>query len=56
MQASLQPVGIQSLRVLAIQSLLSFMLFLGETIGIWMVGAAFSNKLNHSLSIVVDCT
>lgn len=54
MPVVLHAAGIWSTRVPAMQSLLSFMLPLGETIGISMMGAVFSNKLNHSLSGIAD--
>ncbi|KAF1364890.1 hypothetical protein EJ07DRAFT_161867 [Lizonia empirigonia] len=54
MPVVLHAAGIWSTRVPVMQSLLSFMLPLGETIGISMMGAVFSNKLNHSLSSITD--
>jgi hypothetical protein len=45
MPVVLHAAGIWSTRIPAMQSLLSFMLPLGETIGISMMGAIFSNKL-----------
>lgn len=47
MPVVLHAAGIWSTRVPAMQSLLSFMLPLGETIGISMMGAVFTNKLRH---------
>ena len=47
MPVVLHAAGIWSTRVPAIQSLLSFMLPLGETIGISMMGAVFTNKPSH---------
>ena len=47
MPVVLHAAGIWSTRVPAMQSLLSFMLPLGETIGISMMGAVFTNKLSH---------
>lgn len=49
MPVVLHAAGIWSTRIPSIQSLLSFMLPLGETIGISMMGAVFSNKLSTSL-------
>lgn len=56
MPVVLHAAGIWSTRVPAMQSLLSFMLPLGETIGISMMGAVFSNKLNGSLSSIPGYT
>jgi hypothetical protein len=50
MPVVLHAAGIWSTRVPAMQSLLSFMLPFGETIGISMMGAVFSNKLELFLS------
>jgi hypothetical protein len=50
----LHAAGIWSTRIPAIQSLLSFMLPLGETIGISIMGAVFSNKLNLFLSRITN--
>jgi hypothetical protein len=50
MPVVLHAAGIWSTRVPAIQSLLSFILPFGETIGIAMMGAVFSNKLDLFLS------
>ncbi|KAJ8111534.1 hypothetical protein OPT61_g5895 [Boeremia exigua] len=47
MPVVLHAAGIWSTRVPAMQSLLSFMLPLGETVGISMMGAVFTNKLGH---------
>lgn len=47
MPVVLHAAGIWSTRVPAMQSVLSFMLPLGETIGISMMGAVFTNKLSH---------
>lgn len=52
MPVVLHAAGIWSTRVPAMQSLLSFMLPLGETIGISMMGAVFSNKLGHYTSAI----
>jgi hypothetical protein len=52
MPVVLHAAGIWSTRVPAMQSLLSFMLPLGETIGISMMGAVFTNKLSHSTSAI----
>lgn len=46
----LHAAGIWSTRVPSMQSLLSFMLPLGETVGIAMMGTVFSNKLTASVS------
>lgn len=45
MPVVLHAAGIWSLRISSMQSLLSFMLPLGETIGISMMGSVFTNKL-----------
>ncbi|KAJ4367647.1 hypothetical protein N0V83_007232 [Neocucurbitaria cava] len=50
MPVVLHAAGTWSTRIPAMQSLLSFMLPLGETIGISMMGSVFSNKLNIFLS------
>jgi predicted MFS family arabinose efflux permease len=50
MPVALHAAGIWSTRVPSMQSLLSFMLPLGETVGISMMGSVFSNKLSTSLS------
>ncbi|KAJ4990016.1 MFS multidrug transporter [Stagonosporopsis vannaccii] len=47
MPVVLHAAGIWSTRIPAIQSLLSFILPLGETVGISMMGAVFTNKLSH---------
>lgn len=52
MPVVLHAAGIWSTRVPAIQSLLSFILPLGETIGISMMGAVFTNKLSHYTSSI----
>jgi hypothetical protein len=56
MPVVLHAAGIWSKRVPAIQSLLSFVLPFGETIGISMMGAVFSNKLDHYLSGIAGFT
>lgn len=56
MPVVLHAAGIWSTRIPAIQSLLSFMLPFGETIGISLMGAVFSNKLNHYLAGVAEYT
>ncbi|KAF9695763.1 hypothetical protein EKO04_005898 [Ascochyta lentis] len=56
MPVVLHAAGIWSTRVPAMQSLLSFMLPLGETIGISMMGAVFSNKLDRYLSGIAGYT
>jgi hypothetical protein len=50
MPVVLHAAGVWSTRIPAMQSLLSFMLPLGETIGISMMGSVFSNKLATFLS------
>lgn len=50
MPVVLHAAGIWSTRIPSMQSLLSFMLPLGETIGISMMGSVFSNKLSTSLT------
>lgn len=50
MPVVLHAAGIWSTRVTSMQSLLSFMLPLGETVGIAMMGSVFSNKLTASIS------
>lgn len=50
MPVVLHAAGVWSTRVPAMQSLLSFMLPFGETIGISMMGAVFSNKIGLFLS------
>ncbi|CAO2650354.1 Nn.00g016460.m01.CDS01 [Neocucurbitaria sp. VM-36] len=50
MPVVLHAAGTWSTRIPAMQSLLSFMLPLGETIGISMMGSVFSNKLDVFLS------
>jgi hypothetical protein len=52
MPVVLHAAGIWSTRVPAMQSLLSFVLPLGETIGISMMGAVFTNKLGHFSSSI----
>jgi len=49
MPVVLHAAGIWSTRIPSMQSLLSFMLPLGETIGISIMGAVFSNKLSIGL-------
>jgi hypothetical protein len=49
MPVVLHAAGIWSTKIPSMQSLLSFMLPLGETIGISMMGAVFSNKLGLEL-------
>jgi hypothetical protein len=49
MPVVLHAAGVWSTRIPSMQSLLSFMLPLGETIGISMMGAVFSNKLATGL-------
>jgi hypothetical protein len=49
MPVVLHAAGVWSSRIPSMQSLLSFMLPLGETIGISMMGAVFSNKLSSGL-------
>ncbi|KAF1930662.1 MFS general substrate transporter [Didymella exigua CBS 183.55] len=50
MPVVLHAAGVWSTRIPAMQSVLSFMLPLGETIGISIMGAVFTNKLSHSMS------
>lgn len=52
MPVVLHAAGIWSTRVPAMQSLLSFALSLGETIGISAMGAVFTNKLDHYSSSI----
>src|SRR4029078_2062093 len=54
MPVVLHAAGIWATRIPAMQSLLSFMLPLGETIGIAMMGSVFSNKLDRSLRAIND--
>lgn len=54
MPVVLHAAGIWSTRIPSMQSLLSFMLPLGETIGISMMGSVFSNKLDLFLSRIND--
>lgn len=49
MPVVLHAAGIWPSRISAIQSLMSFMIPLGETIGISMMGAVFTNKFNSGL-------
>jgi hypothetical protein len=56
MPVVLHAAGVWSTRIPSMQSLLSFMLPLGETIGISMMGAVFSNKLSMSLSDIARRT
>jgi hypothetical protein len=50
----LHAAGIWSMRIPSMQSLLSFMIPLGETVGIAMMGSVFSNKLSTFLARVND--
>ncbi|EMD91349.1 hypothetical protein COCHEDRAFT_1135779, partial [Bipolaris maydis C5] len=50
MPVALHAAGVWSTRVPSMQSLLSFMLPLGETVGISMMGSVFSNKLSTFLA------
>lgn len=52
MPVVLHAAGIWSTRVPAMQSMLSFVLPLGETVGISMMGAVFTNKLSHYSSTI----
>lgn len=54
MPVVLHAAGVWSTRIPSIQSLLSFMLPLGETIGISMIGSVFSNKLDLYLSAIAS--
>ncbi|KAF1840755.1 MFS general substrate transporter [Cucurbitaria berberidis CBS 394.84] len=54
MPVVLHAAGTWSTRIPAMQGLLSFMLPLGETIAISMMGSVFSNKLNTFLSRIHD--
>ncbi|KAH7414323.1 hypothetical protein DE146DRAFT_601008 [Phaeosphaeria sp. MPI-PUGE-AT-0046c] len=54
MPVVLHAAGIWSTRIPSMQSLLSFMLPLGETIGISMMGSVFSNKLSTSLASIAQ--
>lgn len=54
MPVVLHVAGIWSTRISSMQSLLSFMLPLGETVGISMMGSVFSNKLDLFLSHIHD--
>jgi hypothetical protein len=56
MPVVLHAAGIWSNRIPSMQSLLSFMLPLGETIGISMMGAVFSNKLSTGLASIATRT
>jgi hypothetical protein len=56
MPVVLHAAGVWSTRIPSMQSLLSFMLPLGETIGISMMGAVFSNKLSIGLNNVARQT
>jgi hypothetical protein len=56
MPVVLHAAGTWSTRIPSMQSLLSFMLPLGETIGISMMGAVFSNKLNTGLASIANRT
>jgi hypothetical protein len=54
MPVVLHAAGIWSTRISNVQSLLSFMLPLGQTIGISMMGSVFSNKLGKYLSHIAS--
>lgn len=54
MPVVLHAAGMWSTRISQMQSLLSFMLPLGETIGISMMGSVFSNKLGKYLSHIAS--
>lgn len=54
MPSTLHAAGIWSTRVTSIQSLLGFMLPLGQTVGISMMGSVFSNKLSTLLSRIIS--
>lgn len=54
MPVVLHAAGIWPDRIPAMQSLLSFMIPLGETIGISMMGAVFTNKFNQGLRKLSD--
>jgi hypothetical protein len=56
MPVVLHAAGIWSNRIPSMQSLLSFMLPLGETIGISLMGAVFSNKLSTGLASIASRT
>ncbi|KAF2035005.1 MFS general substrate transporter [Setomelanomma holmii] len=56
MPVVLHAAGVWSTRIPSMQSLLSFMLPLGETIGISMMGSVFSNKLGIYLSSIASST
>jgi hypothetical protein len=56
MPVVLHAAGVWSTRIPSMQSLLSFMLPLGETIGIAMMGAVFSNKLSSGLESIATRT
>lgn len=56
MPVVLHAAGIWPTRIPSIQSLMSFVLPLGETIGISMMGAVFSNKYNQGLQGVSPST
>jgi hypothetical protein len=56
MPVVLHAAGTWSNRISSMQSLLSFMLPLGETIGISMMGSVFSNKLGTYLSAIAKQT
>jgi predicted MFS family arabinose efflux permease len=56
MPVVLHAAGVWSDRIPSMQSLLSFMLPLGETIGISMMGAVFSNKLSTGLTSIATRT
>ncbi|RMZ69131.1 mfs multidrug transporter [Pyrenophora seminiperda CCB06] len=54
MPVVLHAAGIWSTRISSMQSLLSFMVPLGETIGISIMGSVFSNKLDTFLAPIKD--
>jgi MFS family permease len=54
MPVVLHSAGIWPTRIWAVQSLMSFMIPLGETIGISMMGAVFTNKFNSGLRSLAD--
>lgn len=56
MPVVLHAAGVWSTRIPSMQSLLSFMLPLGETIGISMMGSVFSNKLSTGLASIATRT
>lgn len=56
MPVVLHAAGMWSTRIPSMQSLLSFMLPLGETLGISMMGAVFSNKLDRYLGTIAKAS